>query len=173
MSRSGSPLPILSFLANAMGPWCFATIRGELRLRTYAPDRVHQTDNCSMETGRRTAVLLGAGASRDGGLPITCELPEVVFRRPAHASDGSSRRPDRLTALNFTYGAMVSHRTREGSDPHEAVNIETLISALRLLRKREDHEVAPFVLNWREPTLPTGYARADEHTSRELVEINP
>jgi hypothetical protein len=129
-----------------MGPWCFATVRGELRLRTYAPDCVHQNDNCSMETGRRTAVLLGAGASRDGGLPLTCERPEVVFRRPAHASDGSSRRPDRLTALNFTYGAMVSHRTREGG------------------------AIRP---NWRESTQPTGYARADEHTSRELVEINP
>lgn len=123
-----------------------------------------------MEDTRRVAVLLGAGASRDAGLPLTSELAEVVLQRLSGSVSGGDRRPDWLDALNFTYGAMVSHRSRDGSNPLDAVNIETLISALRLLKRPESHEAAPFVESWREPTLRSGFARADTHTSHRLVE---
>lgn len=43
---------------------------------------------------------------------------------------------------------MVGHQGTRGESPLTAVNIETLISAVRLLAKRESHEVAPFVTSW-------------------------
>ncbi|PPF72620.1 hypothetical protein C5B99_17425 [Pseudoclavibacter sp. Z016] len=43
---------------------------------------------------------------------------------------------------------MVGYQGARGENPLSAVNIETLISAVRLLRVRDDHEMAPFVANW-------------------------
>lgn len=55
-----------------------------------------------------------------------------------------------LRALNFTYGAMLSHSSGEGHSPLEGVDIERLVSALRLLQQRQNHEAAPFVSLWKE-----------------------
>jgi len=54
-----------------------------------------------------------------------------------------------LQALNFVYAAMVGYQVHPGDNPLRAVNIETLISALRMLQHRETHEAAPFVAAWR------------------------
>lgn len=43
---------------------------------------------------------------------------------------------------------MVGHRGTTGENPLRAVNVETLISAVRVLQDREGHEVAPFVAAW-------------------------
>ncbi|MFB2584934.1 SIR2 family protein [Herbiconiux liukaitaii] len=92
----------------------------------------------------RTAVLLGAGASADAGLPLTNQLAQELVRR-----FGLQHQRSPLTrVLNFVYGAMVSHETEQGGDPFAAVNVETLFSAIRLLRDRNTHEVAPFA-SWR------------------------
>lgn len=91
---------------------------------------------------RRTIVLLGAGASRDAGLPLTSQLAEMLVAR----FNRQSPRLPFVQALNFVYSAMIGHQGEDGSDPLRAVNIETLISAVRLLQQRESHEVAPFRL---------------------------
>lgn len=94
----------------------------------------------------RTAVLLGAGASVDAGLPTT-----VTFARElVTAVRDSFGAPSPITqTLNFIYGAMLNHRTEQGGDPFAAVNMETMISAIRLLRERDSHEVAPFIRGWK------------------------
>lgn len=119
----------------------------------------------------RTIVLLGAGASRDSGLPLTGDLAELVVAR-ANADDGSRHRrqqPSGVAELNFIYSAMMGHQGEHGDDPLQAVNIETLISAVRLLQSRESHEVAPFVASWKEgargfpnpsSSIGSDYARA-------------
>jgi len=56
--------------------------------------------------------------------------------------------PSWVKALNATYGGMVSHQSNRGHSPLFAVNIETLISAIRLLQDPDEHEVAPFVASW-------------------------
>lgn len=98
-------------------------------------------------TPERVVVLLGAGASRDADLPLTSELAAEVIAR-ANA-EPNQHRGDWRRALNFVYGAMLGHQSEDGSNPLRAVNIEKLISALRLLQERETHEVAPFVASWK------------------------
>jgi hypothetical protein len=100
----------------------------------------------------RIVVLLGAGASADAGLPLTSGLARLVVER-ANSLDEHRRRlppgpPGFVTALNAVYASMVGHQGQGGSNPLTAVNIETLISAVRLLQDRDHHEVAPFVAAW-------------------------
>lgn len=107
---------------------------------------------------RRRTLLLGAGASADAGLPLTGDLAELAVRR---ANEHIRQEPwdgDWVTALNFVYSAIRGHRADAGTDPFEAVNIEKLISALRLLQIAQSHEAAPFVAAWREGALDRGAA---------------
>lgn len=99
----------------------------------------------------RTIVLLGAGASADAGLPLTSELAaQIVEMANAEVDDRdySPRPPDWVRALNSVYAGMVGHQGLRGDNPLRAVNVETLISAVRLLQNRDRHEVAPFVAAW-------------------------
>lgn len=123
-----------------------------------------------MSATRRISVLLGAGASRDAGLPLTSELAAGVLQHLTDVTPSTGRRPDWLVALNFVYGAMVSYRSRDGGNALDAVNIETLISALRLLGRREDHEVAPFVESWRDPVHRAGRLQVDDHNASRLTD---
>jgi len=103
----------------------------------------------SADNTERTAVLLGAGASKDAGLPLTSELAGAIVDKANEAGHGPSRgRPDWVRAINAVYAGMVGYQGARGENPRSAVNIETLISAVRLLRDRENHEVAPFVASW-------------------------
>lgn len=102
----------------------------------------------------RTAVLLGAGASRDAGLPLTEGLArELVASFDAELAAMDRWERDRqepvVRALHVVYGAMVAHATEQGESPLSAVNVERLVSAIRLLRDRQTHEAAPFVSSWR------------------------
>ena len=94
---------------------------------------------------RSTVLLLGAGASRDAGLPLMADLARTVV-------EDLNREPEEppwLRALNFVYGQMVGHQSERGENPLNAVSIERLISALRLLQNKDDHEAAPFVASWK------------------------
>ena len=91
------------------------------------------------------AVLLGAGSSRDAGLPLTNELAKRLVEQ-VNAQAGDVHEVNK--ALNFVYGAMVNHDSQQGKNPLAAVNVERLFSAVRLLRSRFDHEAAPFVTTW-------------------------
>ncbi|MFE7846773.1 SIR2 family protein [Microbacterium sp. NPDC057407] len=107
-----------------------------------------------MNATPRTAVLLGAGASRDAGLPLTERLAELLvssFDEELATADQYQRGEQLpvVRALHVVYGAMVSHATEQGSSPLAAVNVERLVSAVRLLRDRRSHEAAPFVSAWR------------------------
>ncbi len=119
-----------------------------------------------MTTKRRIAVLLGAGASFDAGIPLTAQLTEQVLTTVNESSDGLE---SWVKALNFAHAAMFSYAARDGSNPIGTVNIERLISALRLMRDREGHEAAPFVSSWRDPVLPEGRVYADKWNSDRFV----
>lgn len=116
----------------------------------------------------RRAVLLGAGASADAGLPLTFQLAERVVQRANEQPDGPGRR-DWVSVLNFVYGSMVGYQAEDGGDPLGAVNIEKLISALRLLQNLADHEAAPFVSAWKPAALGVGVSDADESAGSRLV----
>lgn len=102
----------------------------------------------------RTAVLLGAGASRDAELPLTEHLAEQLvasFDRELKTMNRWARQDQEpvVRALHIVYGAMVSHATEQGHSPLSAVNVERLVSAVRLLRDRRTHEAAPFIAAWK------------------------
>ncbi|WP_295818110.1 SIR2 family protein [uncultured Microbacterium sp.] len=102
----------------------------------------------------RTAVLLGAGSSRDAGLPLTEALAQRIvesFDAEIVALERYEQRQQEpvVRALHMVYGAMVAHATDQGESPLTAVNVEKLVSAIRLLRDRRTHEAAPFVSQWR------------------------
>lgn len=103
----------------------------------------------------RSMVLLGAGASADAGLLLTSGLAGAIIDK-ANEDDvsGQGNKPDWVRALNAVYAGMVGYQGSRGGNPRSAVNIETLISAVRLLRNRDEHEVAPFVATWA-PALST------------------
>lgn len=114
-------------------------------------------------TELRTTVLLGAGASRDAGLPLTEALAQELVKEMDDelAKRDEWRRPafePLVQALRFVYGAMVGHATELGESPLKAVNVERLISAVRLLRDRRTHEAAPFVAGWK-----ASIEEVDEH----------
>lgn len=100
-------------------------------------------------------MLLGAGASFDAGLKTTYGLAQDLMERVN--SSASSARIGVREALNFVYGEMAAHRGAHGENPVDAVNTERLISAVRLLADRDNHEADPFVASWK--SAP-GVARA-------------
>lgn len=65
---------------------------------------------------------------------------------------------------------MVGYQGLKGNDPQTAVNIETLISSLRLLQVREEHEVAPFVTNWISSLSDLPVAQFERETATQLVQ---
>lgn len=105
-------------------------------------------------------VLLGAGASCDAGLPLTSDLASAVVKDAnsdeTYQYGWQAHNRAWIDALNFVYGQMVGHQTDDGGNPLDAVNIEKLISAVRLLQSRESHEVAPFVASWKPGALSFG-----------------
>ncbi|PYY46234.1 SIR2 family protein [Curtobacterium sp. MCBD17_023] len=118
------------------------------------------------KTTGRTTVLLGAGASRDAGLRLTSELAAAVVAKANAEHSPFGDKPGWVRALNAVYAGMIGYQGASGQDPLSAVNIETLISAVRLLRSRDKHEVAPFVAAWSPAltnfglgTLPNSYGR--------------
>lgn len=115
----------------------------------------------------RTTVLLGAGASKDAGLPLTVDLA-VRLVEGANLEAGHRGRPDWVSALNFVYGSMVGYQAEDGGNPLGAVNIERLVSALRLLQNRSDHEVAPFVSAWKAGALGVGTTNVDAREGKAL-----
>jgi hypothetical protein len=62
---------------------------------------------------RRTAVLLGAGASKDAGLPLSDELIKYV----AHNLDGSRNLKDLALILNQIIAAIIGHNGELGFSP--------------------------------------------------------
>lgn len=96
----------------------------------------------------RVMVILGAGASADAGLHLTAELAEAIVKEANKHRGllGSDR--DWIQALNAVYSGMVNYQTIHGENPLTSVNIEMLISAIRLLSERDSLEISPFVGSW-------------------------
>lgn len=94
-------------------------------------------------TNAKTALLLGAGASVDAGVPASVSMTEELVRRISAA-----RYSHHAQALNFVCGAIIAHDTAEGRSPYEGLDVERVFAAVRLLAERRDLEVTPFVANW-------------------------
>jgi hypothetical protein len=93
--------------------------------------------------------LLGAGASKDAGLPLAPELTEQVLDAFESAPDKNMQRQHGSPVLNYVVSAIVGRRGRQdGTSPRHLPDIETVASAIELLSNREDVELAPFIQTW-------------------------
>lgn len=118
----------------------------------------------------RIALLLGAGSSVGAGLPLTASLAKEIIAAANDPMRSEYGDQDAVGALNYVYGAMVGYHANYGEDPLQAVNIERLVSALRLLKDRTHHEVAPFVDSWNPAALGFGMEGLASSLGKDLVE---
>jgi hypothetical protein len=84
------------------------------------------------DEAHRTAVLLGAGASADAGLPMARELTQ---RALTAAGSRAVRRDANGAVLQFVAAAMQLSDVRQGGSAMELPDIERLVSAVRMLRR--------------------------------------
>ncbi|MCA1840407.1 MAG: SIR2 family protein [Actinomycetota bacterium] len=95
---------------------------------------------------RVTAVLLGAGASKEAGVPLTSEMTRLVVE--GIQEDSFARWDKTAAVLNFVCGTIIGYDSSQGGNPFEGVDIERLFSAVQLLADRRELEVTPFVSAW-------------------------
>lgn len=90
--------------------------------------------------------LLGAGASREAGVPLARELTARTLETLPEAV--GYHQQQLAQALNYVVSAIVAHRGRNGASPQDLPDIETVVSSVELLRDRDEVELAPFVQSW-------------------------
>jgi hypothetical protein len=100
-------------------------------------------ENSVVTNFTESAVLLGAGASAEAGVPTSFEMTTRLVARIG-AGDGMRFGP----ALNFVCGALLAYDSAQGSSPFDSLDIERVFSAVELLAERRTLEVTPFVSSW-------------------------
>ncbi len=96
----------------------------------------------------KTAVLLGAGASRDAGVPLTTHMTEEIYNltspeRLMHP-DG-----DRLKrALGTVIGGLTYQKGIRAENPYQGLNVEEVFASVQMLANRNNIEAAPFIGSW-------------------------
>ncbi|MCG6154143.1 SIR2 family protein [Leptospira bandrabouensis] len=89
-------------------------------------------------------LLLGAGASIDANLPGTYDLTENIYNTLTEELYFS----DAATIFGFIISGLIQKKTKQGFSPFEKVNIEEVVSAIKIISEREDLESSPFIANW-------------------------
>jgi hypothetical protein len=117
-------------------------------------------------TEPRIAVLLGAGASVDAGLPMSTDLTKLLVEKLGEELVYDQPVRD---ALHFVCAAMIGHRGSAGESPYAGINVEKMFSAVRLLSTRAEHEAAPFVSSWL-PGVESVDAHPVQSLDREIIE---
>jgi len=88
--------------------------------------------------------LLGAGASRDAGLPLASELTQHIVGDINNTIQNASLR----RVINYVVATMIGHRGKSGLNPKTMPDIESVVSAVELLSNRTTIELVPFIQNW-------------------------
>jgi hypothetical protein len=88
------------------------------------------------------AVLLGAGASVEAGVPASVAMTESIVEALSQRPGGAGH------ALRYAVGAMIAHDSARGADPFGGIDVERLFAAIQMLAERDALEVAPFVAGW-------------------------
>jgi hypothetical protein len=97
----------------------------------------------------KTAVLLGAGASRDAGVPMVNEMtPEIYSRISTEPSDGDREAARLRRALGTVIGGLTFQKGIRGEDPYQGLNVEEVFASVQMLANRNDIEAAPFIGSW-------------------------
>jgi hypothetical protein len=89
-------------------------------------------------------VLLGAGASKNAGVPTSFEMTQEIV----HALNEDFGWKQETRALNFICGALAAYDAAAGGDPYRGLDVERVFAAVELLARRKNLEVTPFVAAW-------------------------
>ena len=107
-------------------------------------------------------VLLGAGASKEAGVPTTFEMTEQLVARLAESQPYSQS----TQAINFICGALMAYDAAGGASPYMGLDVERVFTAVELLAERRELEVTPFVASWHQavdawdrPSAPSSVGR--------------
>ncbi len=99
---------------------------------------------------RNILLLLGAGASKDAGLPLAVEITDRIVE------DIEGTYPLLLPLLRFVHGGICFGRGCSNKRPDEKVNIEEFLIACQDLATRSSSSLYPFVASWHERLTEVG-----------------
>jgi hypothetical protein len=120
-----------------------------------------------VSTQQLPVYLLGAGASKDAGLPLANGITQQALE---HLNDGKSDTPQLAPLFNYVVSAISAHAGKSGQRPDELPGIETVVAAIDLLTERESLEIAPFVGAW-DPAVGMLGRKPRTLTSTDLREL--
>lgn len=127
-----------------------------------------------MDSGHASVVLLGAGASKEAGVPTTLEMTKALVDR---INEGPIARRDQSSALNFVCATISAYdAATKGANPYDSLDVERVFAAVELLAERRKLEVTPFVSAWLaavdawDQTRPHGMAFFDKNLQRAILE---
>jgi len=99
----------------------------------------------------RTAVLLGAGASRDAEVPITSEMTQKIYDLTSTGRyvDLVGVEAVRLRrALGVVIGGLTFQKGIRGENPYWSLNVEDVFASVQMLANRNEIEAALFIGFW-------------------------
>lgn len=102
------------------------------------------TAKCGLDTAMTEMILLGAGASRDAGVPTAYDMTSAIAAEVA--ANPNLARHSHL--LNFLIGGLLFQRGIRNESPFGGVDVEELFNAALLLADRNQLEMAPFIGSW-------------------------
>ncbi|MBI2806083.1 MAG: SIR2 family protein [Planctomycetes bacterium] len=107
------------------------------------------------DTKRDLLFLLGAGASKDAGMPLATEITDRI------TTDIDRNYPCLLPLMRFVHGGICFGRGCAGKVPSLPVNIEEFLMACQDLARRGSSSLYPFVASWHERLADLGKLPAE------------
>lgn len=103
-------------------------------------------------TEPQTAVILGAGASADAGVPMASGLTESALHSVPRVPAFAGRTDERLAvALAYVVSSMQRQAlftAQPGSDNLGLPGIESVVSTIEILHGRQNLEISGFIGTW-------------------------
>lgn len=92
---------------------------------------------------KKELFLLGAGASKDAGIPDAYEMTAKMLS----SFDRDQRYLEIKNVLTFVTGGLLFHEGIKGNIP-TGINVEDLFNTVEMLANRQSLEIAPFIGSW-------------------------
>jgi SIR2-like domain len=99
---------------------------------------------------RNIVFLLGAGASKDAGLPLAIEITDRIV------DDIERSYTSLMPLLRFVHGGICFGRGCSNKKPDDRVNVEEFLIACQDLARRSSSSLYPFVSSWHEKLAEVG-----------------
>lgn len=90
----------------------------------------------------KITVLLGAGASKDAGLPSAYELTQQVYDRLVSAKSNDA------VLYAVVVAKLIARNAKNGQSPFDNINIEDVYDGLKRLLNRDSDLLSEFVSGW-------------------------